>query len=194
LATGKIICQWDDDDLYHPERLMTQYNALRVNSNYVASAYCDFLKYYRNTGEIYWCDWSGERIFSGRLLSGSVMFYKEMFGMFPCFYPQSGSQCHVEEDLNVMNKLLSKGEVAPIWSGWHYVYMYHGSNTYDLAHHNLTLDVTSGKKVLTASQLLERRDLIENAFDSIGFDRSVSVRSKEGLAFTYDPKRRIIDS
>ena len=28
-ARGAYVCQWDDDDLYHPERLRIQYEARR---------------------------------------------------------------------------------------------------------------------------------------------------------------------
>lgn len=192
LSTGDIICQWDDDDLYHPDRVMTQYRALRSDGNRVASAYCDFLKYYQTTGDLYWCDWSGERLLPGRFLSGSVMFHKEMFGLFPCFYPQTGPQSRVEEDLNVVNKLLAKGDIAPVWAGWQYAYVYHGHNTYGLAHHNLALDTASGKKVLGRSELLARLPLIEAALDAAALDREVTVRGLDGIAFTHTIKDLII--
>lgn len=187
IATGEIICQWDDDDLYHPDRLMLQYNVLRRDSRHVASLYSDFLKYYRTSGDLYWCDWSGEPIYSHRYLCGSIMFHKRLFGMFPIFYPQRGSQCHVEEDLNVLEKLQTKGDLAPVFSGWHYTYVYHGQNVYDLEHHNLTLNTTWGKRVLDTEQLLERRDLLEQAFPLLGVEGPVRIRSLEGVAFTYQP-------
>jgi glycosyltransferase involved in cell wall biosynthesis len=152
IATGDIICQWDDDDLYHPDRLMTQYKALRADSRNIASLYCDFLKYYMTAGELYWCDWTGESVPLHRLLCGSVMFYKRAFGMFNVFYPQAGEQCHVEEDLNVLRKLQTKGTIVPVQAGWQYVYVYHGANVYDLGHHNLTLDTRSGKFIMGARQ------------------------------------------
>lgn len=188
IATGDIICQWDDDDLYHPDRLTTQYNTLRSNSSIVACLYCDFLKYYRTAGELYWCDWSGEGVPLHRLLCGSVMFHKKLFGMFNVFYPQAGHQCHVEEDLNVLYKLGSKGVVAPVRAGWHYVYVYHGGNVYDIAHHNLTLNTASGKAIMGTEKLLENRELIEWSLGEVGLKEAVKVRSKESVAFTYVPK------
>jgi glycosyltransferase involved in cell wall biosynthesis len=188
LATGEVVCQWDDDDLYHPDRLMLQYNVLRSNSAMVATAYCDFLKYYETTGDLYWCDWSGEPLAAHRYLCGTVMFYKKMFGMFNSFYPQHGAQCAVEEDLNVIYKLQTKGEIGQVWSGWHYIYVYHGQNVYNLDHHNLTLDTRWGKKVLGHDQLVERRELLESTFHLVGIDRPVNVRSIEGVAFTCFPR------
>lgn len=188
IATGRVICQWDDDDLYHPDRLMLQYNVLRADTRRVACLYCDFLKYFKTTGDVYWCDWAGEPLLTHRFLPGSVMFYKEVFGQFRIFYPQEGIQCHVEEDLNVLEKLRSKGDLGPVWSGWHYTYVFHGSNVYDLDHHNLTLDTSWGKKVLDVEQLLERRELLESTFEKVGVDSPVNVRSKDGVAFTYTPR------
>lgn len=189
LSTGDFICQWDDDDLYHPERISTQYNVLRQDNNLVASAYCDFIKYYKTNATAYWCDWSGERIPTHQFLPGSIMFDKKVFGMFSSFYPQNGQQCYVEEDLNVLGKLLTKGDIGRVWSGWHYIYQYHGSNVYDLNHHNLTLDTSSGKKVLDVGSILERRSLIESTFDFVEIGEKVAFRSKENTAFIY--KRKI---
>jgi glycosyltransferase involved in cell wall biosynthesis len=188
ISQGEVLCQWDDDDLYHPDRLMMQYNVLRTNSSRVASLYCDFLKYYSETKELYWCDWSGESIPAHRYLCGSVMFYRKVFDMFPLFYPQSGSQCRVEEDLNVLFKLQIKGEIGPVWSAWHYIYVYHGQNTYDLRHHNHTLNTETGKKVLDVKALLDRKTLLEQAFNVMELDMPVKVRSKDEIAFVCQQK------
>lgn len=187
LAKGQIICQWDDDDLYHPDRLATQYNALRVDSSVVASLYCAFLKYYSATRELYWCDWSGEPIPSHRYLCGSIMFRKELFHCYSTFYPQTGSQSAVEEDLNVLQKLHEKGEISGLWEAWHYVYVFHGGNVYDFNHHNYTLDIKTGKKVLSKEELLSKQVLLEKSFDVIELDEDVVVRSKEEPAFVYKP-------
>lgn len=190
IATGEVICQWDDDDLYHPERLMTQFNALRNNSRNVASLYCDFLKYFKNTSELYWCDWSINTTPSHRYLCGTVMFYKEMFGRFPMFYPDCGAQCHVEEDLNVLEKLMLKGDIAPVLCGHQYIYVYHGNNTYDLDHHYLGINTKWGKKLYSESELIDRRIMLEDTFDKVGISDSVIVRSEIGTAFIYNPIER----
>lgn len=186
IATGDIICQWDDDDLYHPDRLMTQYNVLRADSGRVASLYCDFLKYFKTTGEIYWCDWSGEPIPSHRFLCGAVMFHKEIFGQFKTFYPDVGAQSCVEEDLNVLEKLMTKGSIGPVFAGHQYVYVYHGQNTYDIDHHYLGIRTDWGKKLHSSSELLSRRELLENTFREVGIEEQVKVRSEQEVAFIYN--------
>lgn len=187
LATGEVICQWDDDDLYHPDRLMTQYKALLCHKQNVASVYTEFLKYFRTTGEMYWCDWIGEPMPASKFLSGSIMFYKREFHRFPLFYPQSGSQSNVEEDLNVLQKLLSIGAVEPVRCGYQYIYVYHGSNTYDLDHHRLTLSLHSGKNLMQTNDLCDRKSLLEATFKIVGVNELVSVRSQHGEAFSYTP-------
>lgn len=184
LANGDVICQWDDDDLCHPERVAAQYRNLRSDSRRTATAYGSFLKLFDQSRELYWCDWSGEPLPTHRLLCGTVMFYKEAFHAFPIFYPSSGHQSDCEEDLNVLEKLMTKGEVGSLLDP-HYVYCYHGSNTYDLDHHRLTLDTQWGKKVMPTPELLKRRALLEETLSLVGLDGPVSVRSLDGEAFIY---------
>lgn len=183
LATGEIICQWDDDDLYHPERLITQFKILASDSRNIASVYCDFLKYFDHVKKMYWCDWSNEPKFTHKFLCGSVMFKKTAFHMYRLFYPESGSQSHVEEDLNVLEKLSYKGNIAPVFAGHQYVYVFHCKNTYDLRHHELTLDTTWGKKILSKKELLEKKDLIEATINAMGFCDSFDVCSLDDVAF-----------
>jgi glycosyltransferase involved in cell wall biosynthesis len=188
LATGPIICQWDDDDLYSPDRISTQFHLLRCNSSSVATLYCDFLKYFQNTGEIYWCDWSQEREYSHRFLCGSIMFYKSIFYEFEMFYPENGHQSSYEEDLNVLEKIISKGKITPLFAGHQYVYVHHGSNLYNLDHHKLTLDTRWGKRVLNKEEILSRKILIDATLKSVGIESDVAVRSLDEVAFQFPEK------
>lgn len=185
LANGDIICQWDDDDIYHPDRILTQFNALRSNSDNVASAYCDFLKYFSDSKELYWCDWSGENLVSHKFLCGTIMFYKKAFNSYDFFYPEFDNQCHVEEDLNAMEKLIFKGSIAPVFDGYQYIYVFHGENTYDFNHHGLAIDTRWGKKVLSNQELLKNENLIRSTL-AISDIKEVSIRSLESVAFNYE--------
>lgn len=187
LATGEIICQWDDDDIYHPDRIMTQYTCLRADSRNSAAIYCDFLKYFKTTSQLYWCDWSGEPLPTHKFLCGSAMFYKKFFHMFHMFYPESGPQSQVEEDLNVLEKLSWKGRIAPVHAGHQYIYVYHGENTYNLDHHLLTLDTQWGKKVMDSPELLANKELLESTFHLAVIDEEINVCSIDGTIFTYKP-------
>jgi len=160
LANGEIVCQWDDDDLSHPERLMTQYKELISSDHHVASMYTQFLKYFSTNKSLYWCDWSGERTLPAQYICNTLMFRKKVFGTNIC-YPETGPQSNVEEDLNFLGKLLGVGQVAKVTKGYQFVYVYHGKNVYDLEHHSLTLITETGKKVMDKDFLLKNKNLID---------------------------------
>lgn len=188
IANGPVLCQWDDDDLYFPTRITDQLKALQMNTN-VASAFTKFFKYFADTKEIYWCDWAGEGVPSSRYLCGSVMFYKKIFHRYnSLLYPEIGSQSNCEEDLNALSKLLEAGRVQSVNAGNQYLYRYHGANTYDLGHHQLTLLTNSGKKVASSEELMANRELIEKTLQTFGLQETIDVRSLSEVAFTYEPK------
>jgi len=187
LASGPILCQWDDDDLYFPTRITDQVKALQSYHKNSASAFSKFLKYFVNTQELYWCDWSGEGAPTSQFLCGSVMFYKRFFHQHKSYlYPEVGHQSDCEEDLNVLGKLLKAGNVQEAGFGHQYCYQYHGSNTYDLDHHRLTLRLDSGKHVASKEQLEERQGLIEHTLQVAGLTGPIAVRSIDEVAFTYE--------
>lgn len=188
IAKGDLICQWDDDDLYHPDRLITQFQAIRKNAKNLASIYCDFLKFFVHAQELYWCDWCGKHDYSHKFLCGSIMFYKKAFHMFDIFYPECGPESDRQEDLNVLEKILSKGTIAPIVAGYQYIYVYHGKNTYEIEHHKLTLDDRWGFKVFNKEELFKNKDLLENTFKILGLNQKIKVCSLTETVFEYDPE------
>lgn len=180
LATGEVVCQWDDDDLYHPYRLVTQYNALREEA--CQPLYMEHLKYFKNTGDMYWIDWSIEGEERRSYLCGTAMYYKRTFERAGnMLYPEAGSQCHVEEDWNALDRLIEFGRIAPIREGYQYIYVYHGDNIYDLDHHKLVLD----KRVRDVEFLRTYRVGLENTFKSVGIDTPVAMRSLDEVAFEW---------
>lgn len=194
IASGELLCQWDDDDLYSPTRITDQFKSLKSHSKYVASAFSRFLKYFKLDKELFWCDWSGEGADSSRFLCGSVMFPKKIFHRFRSqLYPETGDQCHVEEDLNVLCKLLDCGDVAATENGFQYVYVHHGENTYSLKHHQLTLLIHSGKHVAATEELLAAQALMCQVLSTMPIDPPISIRSLEEVAFTYGQESLIVD-
>lgn len=188
LATGEIICQWDDDDLYHPDRLLTQYKTLTNDNRNIASVYSSFLKLFSHTSKLYWCDWYGEPKFTHKFLCGSVMFHKKAFHMYRQFYPENGHQSKVEEDLHVLEKLNYKGGIAAVTAAHQYIYIFHGSNTYDINHHMLTLNTTWGKKVLTKLELEEKKSLLKATFNLVDLQETVHVSSLDEICYTCKDK------
>lgn len=182
LTTGEIVCQWDDDDLYHPDRIRAQLIALLSHTGNIASAYTQFIKSISN--DYYWCDWSRESKTICRFLPGTVMFWKSVFHHWnSLLYPQQGAQSSKEEDLNVLGKLLTLGPVCPVTLGYQYVYRFHGKNTYDLNHHRLSIDTCSGKVVWTVEQLRIAEEVLRRTFEMIGV-KNARVRSLDAIAFS----------
>lgn len=187
LAHGDIICQWDDDDLYHSDRVSYQYQTMMASSEFSGSCYTNFLKYFKEDQTMYWCDWLGESGFR-KFLCGAIMFHKKYYHLYGgYFYPEEGQQCHVEEDLNVLQKLIAHGPIACALKGHHYVYVYHGSNTYEIDHHKLTLDTSGNKIVMSQKELLRRREQLFKTMKDMGLKDTVHFKSIDYDAFTYTP-------
>ena len=190
LTTGEIICQWDDDDLYHPYRIQTQVSKMDIESADVV-LFTSFLKYFKNTREMYYCDWSKDDDRTHRFLCGSVMFKKFIFHHCQNYlYPEHGPQSVVEEDLSALERMTLHGKVVGLENEGHcYVYVYHGNNTYDLAHHQLPLTSKDRKILLSSNELIAKRKLIEQTLDVSGIDDIIHVKSLNELAFIYEPSR-----
>ena len=188
LAQGEIICQWDDDDYYHPNRILTQYKCLR--GKHVASLYTQYLKYFADTGRLYLIDHlrgtddyvkvMNQYPFK-KYLCGSVMFRKSCFyEANNLLYPECGNQSDKEEDLNVLQRLMKMGEIAPVNVGYEYCYVYHGGNVYQRRHHEL---VFHKKYCADAERLLFFRSQIEHLLSIAGVTNPVDICSSPILDF-----------
>ncbi len=126
-ASGDLICQWDDDDRYHSERLMAQYTQLVKQG-------CDFcfltdqLHLFSNTCELFWDNWNLET-FPMNLIQGSIMGRRAQMPIYP--------QLDRGEDTPVVLEIIRKGcRVAELTGhGYLYLYVYNGKNTWNFQHH-----------------------------------------------------------
>lgn len=124
-ATGDVVCQWDDDDLVHPERLRIQLEAMR-DDNVAASFLQDDFHYFERTGEIYWIRWHGSPL---RCLPGTAMFrtaIAQSYSEHPLYAARS-------EDTMFLVSLPCR---TTLLGGMPYLYVYsfHDNNTWDEAH------------------------------------------------------------
>jgi glycosyltransferase involved in cell wall biosynthesis len=126
-AAGDFICQWDDDDRYHPERLALQLQSL-LAANADFGYLCDQLHWFTTSGDLYWNDWDRD-VYPLNVVQSSLLARRER--MPPYREIERG------EDTGVLLDILHRG--APIARlrdvGWCYVYVCHGANTWDIAHH-----------------------------------------------------------
>lgn len=119
-ASGDYICQWDDDDWYHPERLSYQYGCLALKKKEAGVL----------SREIIWDSTTGKAYLSCyRHWEGSLLCRKDIALQHPYYNYKRG------EDTPVITALLQRGllytdtRATPL-----YVYRYHSANTWDYRH------------------------------------------------------------
>jgi len=127
LARGELVCQWDDDDLYHPDRLAVQYRRLR----HAGGDFCfltDQLHWFLNTGEFFWDDWNIEP-WPMNLIQGTLLGRRDVLPAYP--------ELARGEDTPVLQAMHRNGaRLAGLDDhGYLYIYTYSGKNAWDLAHH-----------------------------------------------------------
>jgi glycosyltransferase involved in cell wall biosynthesis len=128
-ARGEAICQWDDDDLYHPERLERQAKALIASGG---EALClEQVMQFFTAERLLYCDnlrMAGEACFPG-----SILVWAEA----PIDYPETGAHARLGEDSDVVLQLKARGGLRILADAPHlYVYVSHGANSWDSGHHH----------------------------------------------------------
>ena len=119
-ASGTYICQWDDDDWYHIQRLEHQYQLLH-KSGYQASVMTQWLIFDNTRGDAY--------ISNKRRWEGSILCRKDVLQLKQYEETAKGEDTVVIEYLHSKNYIYEiKNHVAL------YIYIYHGGNTWDLTH------------------------------------------------------------
>ena len=128
-ASGELICQWDDDDQYHPQRLEIQYLHLKEQDAY-ASFLIEQLQVFSDDQVLFLADGSTATTeIQNQLIPGTLLVYNsDQFR-----YPSSGQ----EEGNSLIDQLLKKGMAIVGLSGQArlHLYQYHGSNTHSKKHH-----------------------------------------------------------
>ncbi len=131
-ATGEFLCQWDDDDQYHPHRLSIQFAHLKKQQA-DACFLTDQLHYLFKQKELYWLDWRklGDspryQIVPGSLMMKRSLQYR---------YPESGPFCEKGEDDAMVDQLFGQVSITGLsGAGYLYVYTNHGQNTFSDTHH-----------------------------------------------------------
>lgn len=135
VAKGDYICQWDDDDWYHPRRLELQFQAL-LRQNKSACLLSRWLIYSRLDNKAY-CS-------NLRLWEGSLMCHRALMLSGPGYPAMSKG-----EDTALIAWLYVQDRLAIEDRPDLYVYMHSGNNTWGNQHF---------RKILDASSTLDRRD------------------------------------
>jgi glycosyltransferase involved in cell wall biosynthesis len=132
-ARGDILCQWDDDDLYHPDRIEQQLAALRRSAS-LSVCLQEVMQFFPASRRLYQINWSATPLTAK---PGSLMCLKSA----PIRYPEAGAEASLGEDTAVLLQLQRLGSFHALPGAPHlYVYVSHGQNTYDDAHHHMLAD------------------------------------------------------
>ena len=174
MADGEYVVQWDDDDLYHPQRLAVQIDAVLLGKT-DACFLVDQLNYLERTRSLYWCDWSRPRGVGAWAPAAPNTLLCRKSNM--PRYPEQGSLAHRSEDMYVMEQLIRRRPTTLLRGmGWCYVYVHHGGNTWDEAHHLHII----GRCGLSAEDLISYRPVLNTALYRYRFRAPLIVRDYVG--------------
>ena len=149
-ARGDWICQWDDDDRYHPRRLAVQFAAARAED--AEAAYLvDQLHWFTKEARLCWDDWDSEP-YPMNLIQGSILARRAIMPPYP--------ELPRGEDTGQTHALLRAAAAGKFrvcrlrGAGWCHIYRQHGANVWEEAHHR----AISAHKHLGPARLLPRLD------------------------------------
>jgi glycosyltransferase involved in cell wall biosynthesis len=127
-ASGEVFCQWDDDDLYHPERLERQFQAL-VQSGAEACGLERVMQFFTVERLLYCVNF---RVGGATVFAGSLMGWARA----EIVYPETGEWARLGEDTEVAKAILARGGLHALRDMAHlYVYVSHGANSWSQLHH-----------------------------------------------------------
>jgi glycosyltransferase involved in cell wall biosynthesis len=132
-ARGEILCQWDDDDLYHPDRIQLQYDTM-VGQDAGACFMTCHLQYFVHEQNMFWIDW---RYLTGHDPEQQMVPMTVMARMDSRYrYNETGHDSETGEDNHFRLQVHNNVSVAPLHDhGYLYLYRFHGRNTTPEYHH-----------------------------------------------------------
>jgi glycosyltransferase involved in cell wall biosynthesis len=132
IAEGDVVCQWDDDDLNHPQRLALQFEHL-ASAKADACCFTDQLQFFFHERSLYWTDWRlAVHQDIPRLIPGTLMAHRQTRFR----YPENSPNASAGEDSVLLARFLESGTVTPFEdAGFLNIYSYHGANVFSELHH-----------------------------------------------------------
>jgi glycosyltransferase involved in cell wall biosynthesis len=173
-ARGDVHCQWDDDDLHHPERVERQLAALTQSR---AQAVClrEVMLFFTASRALYWTNW---RAAEPTVMPATLM----CLAAAPLCYPESGPTSRMGEDTEVCLQLLNLGALHHMADAPQlYVYVAHGANTWSADFHRML-----ATRLGLSQGLLRRREAgIRQGLQPFDFGPGgVTVCGPNGAAFS----------
>ena len=149
-ARGDWICQWDDDDRYHPRRLALHLAA--ADAQGASAAYLvDQLHWFTADARLCWDDWDSEP-YPLNLIQGSILARRAIMPPYPDL-PRGEDTAQTHALLRAAAEQ-GFGICRLRGAGWCHIYRQHGANVWDQAHHR----AISAQKHLAPARLVPRLD------------------------------------
>jgi glycosyltransferase involved in cell wall biosynthesis len=172
-ATAEFVCQWDDDDRFHPRRLEAQ-AAFLTETGHDAVYLQDLMQYFPAAGAMFWTNWRGTPAggHPGTLMARRSDVLR---------YPTEGDAARLGEDLALALALKDAGSVGYLPDMPHlFIYVSHGANSWHDGHHRMLSDELSISRALLA----RREAMVREGLASFNFaPGSINVLAANGPAF-----------
>jgi glycosyltransferase involved in cell wall biosynthesis len=162
-ARGEVVCQWDDDDLNHPQRISQQAERMRHTGAEV-SFLVDHLHLFWSSKKLTWLNWIRAPRYTGH--PGTLLAYKRAL-------PRYDDALSTSEDSVLQRCVRSAGQLIAAIDGlgWSYLYTYHGTNNFCEEHHKRLVRCLG----LERATLDQKRSLISSSLADYAIDPPVFV-------------------
>jgi glycosyltransferase involved in cell wall biosynthesis len=173
-ARGDIVCQWDDDDLNHPQRLERQFEHMNA-ATADACCFTDQLQFFFQGRSLYWSDWrTGDLPEIEQLIPGTLMAHRDTRSR----YPDTDGLAAAGEDSVLLEQIAATGTVTPFQdAGFLNVYSYHGRNVFSEVHHR-RIAIQSGRSF---DSLRRQESILRDALRYYRLPEPYRVTTGEGL-------------
>ncbi|MCK5359284.1 MAG: glycosyltransferase family 2 protein [Gammaproteobacteria bacterium] len=174
-ARATLICQWDDDDYNHPDRLKTQYNLMQEED----TEFCfmtDQLHLFTEQGFLFWDDRSYRQP-PYDLIENTMLGRKNLIGVYPEL--DRGEDTAIIEHISKQHFKISRLSAM----GWLYTYVFNGKNTWDFKHHS---EISLHQR-LTTAKLFAQKKVLETELKryAFPFDHLHMPHEKGKLEFIF---------
>jgi len=172
-ATGEIVCQWDDDDLNHPQRLERQFEHLTAAKAH-ACCFTDQLQFFFAERSLYWSDWRNcDAQGVEQLIPGTMMTHRDARFR----YPETTQLASAGEDSVLLQQIAKNGSVAPFQdAGFLNIYSYHGKNVFSEIHHR-RITFLAGRSL---DSLRNRESVLRGALRQYRLPEPYRVTARDG--------------
>ena len=173
-ARGDFLCQWDDDDLHHPERIERQRGAL-IESGKQAVLLEEVMQFFPDARKLYCTNWRATEC-GGH--PGTLMCARSA----PIRYVEIGAGAQLGEDTVVALQLRQRDGMQFLKGAPHlFVYVSHGENSFPDEHHRML-----ATELGISQALLRRREAqLRHGLQPFDFGPGdVAVEGYNGTAFT----------